>query len=216
VYASGTIKGDTVKVKFTLDEHPDADTLEEYAFGRLPEALSDNLEEHLLLCHRCQSALAEVDEYILLMKYATAQLAPNWRGSRLESGWAGSRWLRVGMGATVAMAVLAALALWPPRGSPVTNSVPLVALRGGDLAAIAHAPGGPLDLMIDVSDLPEVKRFRLEVVNAAGRRHWEANATPADGRLTVHVQKALERGTYWVRLSAAEGELLREFGLRAD
>ena len=76
MYASGTIKGDTVKAKFTLDEHPDADTLEEYAFGRLPEALSDNLEEHLLLCHRCQGALAEVDEYILLMKYATAQLAP--------------------------------------------------------------------------------------------------------------------------------------------
>jgi hypothetical protein len=205
-----------VEAKLTLDVHPDADTLEEYAFGRLPEAVSEDLEEHLLICHRCQSALAEIDEYILLMKHATALLAPDRRGLPLESGWAGSRWIKVGMGATVAVAVIGSLALWPSRRTPLPNSVQLVALRGDDMASIAHAPGGPLDLVIDVSDLPGIGQFRLEVVNAAGRRQWEGGATPSNGRLTVRVRKALGRGTYWVRLSADEGELLREFGLRAD
>ena len=77
-----------MEAKFTLDVHADADTLEEYAFGRLPEAVSDALEEHLLICPRCQRAMADVDEYVLLMKYATARLAPDRRGSRLDSGLA--------------------------------------------------------------------------------------------------------------------------------
>jgi hypothetical protein len=204
-----------VEAKFTQDGHPDVNTLEEYAFGRLPEPVSENLEEHLLVCARCQSALAEIDEYILLMKHATAQLASEGRGSR-ESGWAGSRWVKAGIGATVAMVILGVVALWPSRGTPAANSVQLVALRGDDMASIAHTGGGPLDLVIDVSDLPGVDRFRLEVVNAAGRRHWEGTATPSGGKLTARVTKALGRGTYWVRLSSSEGELLREFGLRAD
>jgi len=210
-----------VEAKFTLDVHPDADALEEYAFGRLSGADLEDSEEHLLICQRCQEDLKEVDEYILLMKRAARKLASETRGWGLAWGWARAgrvrgKWITVGMGATVAVVVLGSLALWPSRETAVTNSVQLVALRGDDMASIAHSPGGPLDLLIDVSDLPGVARFRLEVVNAAGRRHWEGTATPADGKLTVRIPKALARGTYWVRLSSSEGELLREFGLRAD
>jgi hypothetical protein len=216
VNASGTIQGDTVEVKFTLDVHPDADTLEEYAFGRHLEAFCKTLEEHLLVCHRCQSTLAEIDEFILLMKHATALLAADPRGSPVESVWTGSRRARTGLGLTVASAILGALAFWPVRAIPGANPVQLVALRGAGAASIAHARGGPLDLVIDVVDLPGISRFGLELVDAAGRRHWEGSGTPSVGKLTVRVPKTLGRGTYWVRLSADQGELLREFGLRAD
>ncbi len=56
----------------TGDAHPLVETLEEYAFKRLPEAATESLEEHLLVCAACQQKLREVDEYILLMKQATA------------------------------------------------------------------------------------------------------------------------------------------------
>lgn len=203
-----------MEATFRLDEHLDGDTLEEYAFRRLSEAATEALEEHLLICETCQEALAEVDEFVQLMKEATAQLASS--RSSFELRWPRSRRGRAGIGVSgLAIVLLAALAFWPSRRAP-SSTVQLVALRGDDTAAIAHARGGPLDLVIDVSDLPGVAKFRLEVVNAAGRRQWDGEANPADGKLTVLLPKALGRGTYWVRLSGSDGELLREFGLRSD
>jgi len=204
-----------VEVTFTRDVHPDADTLEEYALERLSPVVTEKVEEHLLICGPCQITLAEIDEYVLLMKQATARLAPSVRGARPESARA-SRWARVGMGAMMVAIVLGALMLWPSRAKPIAHSVELVALRGDPAASIAHAPAGPLDLRMDVSDLPEVASFRLEVVDAAGQRRWQGEATAIERKLTVRVRKTLGRGTYWVRLSASEGEPLREFGLRTD
>ena len=57
---------------FSIQGHPTTDAFEEYAFKRLSEADTEALEEHLLVCPECQTSLAEVDQYILLMKQATA------------------------------------------------------------------------------------------------------------------------------------------------
>jgi hypothetical protein len=59
---------------FSIQGHPTTEAFEEYAFKRLSEADTETLEEHLLVCPECQTSLAEVDEYILLMKQATAGL----------------------------------------------------------------------------------------------------------------------------------------------
>lgn len=61
---------------FSIQGHPTTEAFEEYAFKRLSEADTEALEEHLLVCPECQTSLAEVDEYILLMKQATARLEP--------------------------------------------------------------------------------------------------------------------------------------------
>lgn len=63
-----------MEVKFSKDVHPDVDRMEEYVFGRLSDAATENFENHLLICRQCQVALAKVDEYILLMKEAAARL----------------------------------------------------------------------------------------------------------------------------------------------
>jgi hypothetical protein len=63
-----------VEALFSIQGHPTTEAFEEYAFKRLSEADTETLEEHLLVCPECQTSLAEVDEYILLMKQATARL----------------------------------------------------------------------------------------------------------------------------------------------
>jgi len=217
VYRVHDVKGRHMQARFTVDVHADADTLEEYVVGRLPESVNEALEEHLLICPRCQAAVAEIDEYVLLMKHAMAKLESKNGGARqLELRWVLSHWRKIGIGVTVAALLLGLLLFRPSRPPTQTASVQLIALRGAEIASIAHAQGGPVDLVIDVSDLPGSSVFRLEVVDAAGREQWSGSATPSGGKLTVRVTQALGRGIHWVRLSAAGGELLREFGLRAD
>jgi hypothetical protein len=66
--------------------------------------------------------------------------------------------------------------------------------------------GTPLDLKIDLKDVRPAAAYRVEVVDASGRRIW-FGGTPA------HLAKGLSRGIYWVRLFTDSDELLREFGL---
>jgi anti-sigma factor ChrR (cupin superfamily) len=47
----------------TLKNHPSEETIELYALGRLAEKLVPPLEEHLLVCERCQDALREEDSF---------------------------------------------------------------------------------------------------------------------------------------------------------
>lgn len=58
-----------------LNRHFSEETWEEYALRRLPEEDSRLMEEHLLLCSRCQDALARVDEYVAAAKAALSFLA---------------------------------------------------------------------------------------------------------------------------------------------
>ena len=187
-------------------EHPSEDQLEEYAFGRLHDPQAAPLEEHLLICVSCQDRLHEVDEYIRLMKTAAA-LEPR----RATTGW--RFW--IGAAALCASAILVLIMMVPriPAGKPVPVS--LVAFRGG--VEMAHAKAGRrLDLTIDLSDVSPSPAYRVQVVDAVGKEEWGGSAAASGGKLVVHVSRSLDRGVHWVRLSSERGELLREFGLRAE
>ncbi len=187
-------------------EHPLEDTLEEYAFGRLAEKDAAPFEEHLLLCVACQDRLREMDEYIRLMKTAVS-VGPR----RAITGWR----IWIGAAALCASAALVLIMMFPL--SPARQPVPvnLIAFRGG--VEMAHATAGRrLDLTIDLSDVSPSAAYRVQVVDAAGREEWSGSAAPSGGKLMVHVSKPLEPGVHWVRLSSGGGELLREFGLRAE
>ena len=56
--------------------HIPDDLLEEYALGRVPDRGRTPVEEHLLICPTCQNNLAEIDEYIGVMKTALDALPP--------------------------------------------------------------------------------------------------------------------------------------------
>jgi hypothetical protein len=53
-----------------------AEVWEEYAMGMRSEEDCASLEEHLLICSACQDLLAAADEYIQVVKVASALTAP--------------------------------------------------------------------------------------------------------------------------------------------
>lgn len=229
---------------FSIQGHPTIDAFEEYAFKRLSEADTEALEEHVLLCPECQASLAEVDEYILLMKQATAsyelrheaQPAPARPEAGIGAPIAASlvrkrpqRSLTYAIGLMAAVASIFLVLASHPMQGPVKRaeraaaSVELLALRGGAPGAIRAQAERPLDLILDLTSLPETKdsnrseaeKYRVEIVNAVGELTWKGEAARSQGSLSAHLMTGLKAGQYWVRLYSS-GTLLREFGLRAD
>ena len=62
--------------------HPSSDELEAYSLGLSSDTDLEKVEEHLLICERCQNELALTDQYIRAMKVA---LASSQTGRRLRS-----------------------------------------------------------------------------------------------------------------------------------
>jgi len=60
-----------------VDRHYPDGSWEEYALGMLSDEDCKLLEEHLLICSACQDLLAEVDEYIRVVKTALATREPS-------------------------------------------------------------------------------------------------------------------------------------------
>jgi hypothetical protein len=214
----------SVAVLPTFHVHPTEDLLEEYVFGRLSEPALSTLEDHLLICSSCQSALTELDDYIRAAKTALAELQQTGSApAAMPPAWA-----RLPGGTTTIWAVALLLALASGamlsrrmEPAPETAGVTLAAFRGGDAAAFAHAPSGkPLDLVIDGTNLPAASAYRLQIVYASGKDAWSGAAVASDGKLSAHVSSGFGPGVYWVRLYASqvpgEAGLLREFGLRLE
>lgn len=196
----------TTKLTFMPNKHPGEDAFENYAFDRLSESDSAIFEEHLLICERCQEKFAQTDEYIRLMKVATAGYVRE-KGEpppRIKSRNRGLRW-NVAAAAMILVTGLAVLLTGrSPAGQP-TALVSLDAYRG----ETSRAPAGrPLDLKIDLTDVRASSHYGVEIVDAEGRKVWS-------GETPVRIAAGLVAGTYWVRLFTDSGELLREFGLVA-
>src|SRR5207247_10106136 len=92
----------------------------------------------------------------------------------------------------------------------------LHASRGIEGLAVAQAPAGkPLALTIDLTELPALPSYRLEIVSATGKPVWQVAAGAHEGKIS-QLTHGLKPGKYYVRLYTANGQLLREFGLRID
>ena len=199
-----------------LPSHPSEEILEEYAFHRLPEALAAQVEEHLLICHSCQDAVAETDR---------VRGRPEGRGkanrfppsgrlrlAELSSPALPRRrvWRR-----SLPLVILALVVVWKqPQETSTPVAVSLSSLRG--LSPLAPAPAGkPLRFNIDLPDLAPGREYRVEVVDAAGSPVWKGAVSDIDGKLAATMSKPLRKGVYWVRLYGADSELLREFGMSA-
>jgi hypothetical protein len=206
--------GNSVDLTKSFPPHPSEDILEEYVLDRLPEALTAQVEEHLLICHPCQDAVEQTDTFVSAMKTADRHPIP-------AAGFPGSGWRRTVPAASVvavlAVAIVAALAVRKPTpGSPQTPAkVSLSSLRS--FSVLAPAPAGtPLQLGIEAADLTPGKQYRVEVVDAVGREVWQGAVTEADRKLLATITKPLSAGVYWVRLYAGNSELLREFGMSVN
>jgi len=217
----------SVAVLSTFHVHPTEDLLDEYVFGRLQGPALSTLEDHLLTCSSCQSALADLEDYIRAMKVALAEL----QHARLAPAIWPPAWARLPRGTATIWAVALMLVLvggamisWRRQPAP-TVAVTLAAFRGGEAAGFAYAPARkPLDLVIDRTSLPAAGAYQLQIVNGSGKNLWSEAAVTSYGKLSAHLPKGFGPGLYWVRLygSQASGDvpggtgLLREFGLRLE
>jgi len=184
------------------DFHGTDDRLEQYALGRLPDFDVPLLEQHLTICAACRERLDGIENFAMGMKEAlntNPRPRPDWFG-----------WLRrpvVSMGLTfAALVVLAGIFSNAGMKFAPTASLQLTAMRGEMPSTV---PAREFDLSL--VDAPrEGGPFRVEVVNASGVRMWSGLA--ADEHFKV--QQRLGPGDYFVRLYAASGKMLREYGFR--
>jgi hypothetical protein len=222
--------------------HASEELLEEYSFGRICEPQLGWLEEHLLVCLECQSALDDIEEYKVFMKAGLASFERERRATletpssaaeldlttppplglrkTLPLNFTFSRMpLTRNLAAAGLLLGLAGTTVWrmnAPMAPATIASVRLTALRGGE-GSIASVPSGHrADLEFDRTDLPPDLSYRAEVVNASGRRVWSGSVRSAGPDLSIRLNQPLPAGTYWVRLNSSDGQLLREFGLNVE
>lgn len=201
---------------FSLKNHPSEDLLEQYALGRLAEAQVAPLEEHLLLCSQCQTALTQADDYVQLMKHAMSQREAG-EGQPKRKQWAFWTWPPVWVAAVAAACLMGVVYLRHAPAGPAAT-VLLNSLRGGQRegSAANHAPSGkPLRLGVSVADLPVAESYRLEVVEQSGRQVWTGTARREGGQVGAEVHAGLAKGLYWVRIYSPSA-LLNEFALRVE
>jgi len=185
--------------------HPEEERIEAYSIGVLPDEEAARLEEHLLICELCQGRLAESDAYVSAIRAAAA-------GKRRVLSLPKARWFLPVVAMAAALVVMAWVGVRAGRmhGPERTVTVLLAANRG---AIEAHAPAGrALLLKLNLEGLPESHgAFGLEIVNSSRARVWQGSAP--QGRTARVAVPALAPGVYFVHVSAAHGELLREYGL---
>ncbi len=198
-----------------INRHLDDGNLEKYSMGDLLEIEAAGFEEHLLTCEHCQQRLAEADDYVLSMQRAAAQL----RG-RLAHGPAVRRaswWNPIRLVPALAAAALLVLMLgwWSAKSDvpwPSPFALSLVATRSSGTAVYAPA-GAALQVRLDLTGLPELASYRLEMVDAAGGIVWQSAAAARDATVEANIP-GTRAGVYFIRVYSPAAELLREFGLK--
>lgn len=199
--------------------HAADEELELYSLGRLDAPRSSTLEEHLLVCPRCQQALAETDGYVRVMRAALAReiREPHQRGHVLP--WLKDRLRRPAAASMLALCVL--FLLWMVLRAPNQPSqfvaVALSSARGLERGAVSKAGAG-LDMTADLTGLPAYPSYAVRIAGSTGTIVWETVSEPAGSLLRVRAERRFSAGRYWVRVYAPgpQGTLLREYALRVE
>jgi hypothetical protein len=120
-------------------------------------------------------------------------------------------------GASALVAILLMFILIP-AGSRSVQHLDLSTARGTE-AGIPHAKAKtPIELQIDVSELPAASLYTIELVDANGAVVGNYTNEAKSSKLTIPVTGRLAPGQYWVRIygNSLKTELLREYGLKVD
>jgi hypothetical protein len=184
--------------------HGTEQQLEAYALGQLSDSEEQVLEEHLLLCGACRTA---VDQNLIFdsgMREALKQAAP-------ARDWLA--WLRPVFAPRFAMAgALAALVVVAGLYFATADHTHYSSVAALQLAAIRGTtpsvePVRELDLTLN-SFPTSGGPFKMEVVDANGGKIWSgATSSPS-----VAVHEKFRPGSYFVRLYNSNGDLLHEYG----
>ncbi len=184
-----------------LDFHGTDEQLELYALGRLGESECAAVEDHLLICARCRERLDEAEAFAVSMREALSQAPQEAESAHPWLGWLRRPSFAV-LGAVAVLALVVFGVIWSRTALLPIASLQLTAVRGEMASA---PPAREIDLTL--SDAPQAGGpFRLEVVDAAGQQIWSGTGTEA------RIHHRFVAGVYFVRLYAAGGQLVREYG----
>jgi hypothetical protein len=112
-------------------------------------------------------------------------------------------------GAAALIAIVAVVSTGRMKVAP-TATLQLTAIRG---EMPATSPAHEYDLTL--ADAPGVGGpFRVEVVSGSGESVWKGPADSESKGAEVRIDEALKQGDYFVRLYAASGQMLHEYGFR--
>jgi hypothetical protein len=205
--------------------------IEDLARGKLSGETERRCLAHLLWCQSCQLKVDQETEFARATRGAAVVLERKAAGQRQASG--GFRrafervrdWFRESFRAparkrwaacTLSVCVLAAVAVMlPMRRGPEGETVLLRSERGSALpATVEGAASANLRLRIDVSDVAPSQAYSVTVVHALGQTIETSKVSAAGGIADVTLHRKLQPGGYWIRLSAPDGRLLREYALR--
>ena len=173
------------------------------------------VEEHLLICETCRDRLEEADVYAAAMRGAAQSLRME---TQLSDPQPARSWFPLWSDAlAVGVALLVFALAWGPWRARQPSGVPPVAVlleTTRDSRTQTAPVSRPLLLTADLTQLASYPAYRLEVVDANGHHLIGSPPTPGSAKLSLLIPAGLARGAYYVRLYAASGEFLREFGLR--
>jgi hypothetical protein len=203
----------------SANKHPTDDTLELHALKQLPESEREPLEEHLLVCEECRQRLDKTEDYVAAMQQALTEIQQE---STQPSGfWAWVPRVPKPVWAGVLAVVAAVLIIVPMQlrtgGTPYDLN--LTAYRGDQAVASPAAPAGSkLTLHIDITGLPEVYGYGVQVANADGAVVFDKGIYREGDVMTIPLERTLPAGQYWVRVYEPRTRSLplREYGFRLE
>ena len=204
-------------MQFEIGSHLDESDLEQYSMGKLLGERLESFEEHLLACESCQDRLLEMEAYVNAVRSVSPKLRQSNRARWRERFFRPRPTWVAAFAMGVVLLGLGRVWLVAPRSPTDFAAVFLYASRGIEGLAIAKAPAGkPLAFIIDLTELPPLPSYRIEIVNSQGQPVWQVTAGAHEGRIAPTLTNGLSAGQYYLRLYTTAGKLLREFGLRID
>jgi hypothetical protein len=204
-------------MQFEIGSHLDETDLEQYSMGKLPATRLVPFEEHFLVCESCQDRLLEMEAYVNAVRSVSPKLRQSNRARWRERFFRPRPTWVAAFAMGVVVMGLGRVWLVAPRAPAGFAAVFLQSSRGIEGLAVATAPAGkPLSFNIDLSELPALPSYRIEIVNSLGQPVWQDTASGHEGKITPKLTKGLTAGRYYLRLFTPNGKLQREFGLRID
>jgi hypothetical protein len=200
-------------------DHSSDEILEQYAMHSLQEPVLAEVEEHLLVCSRCQEQLKEIEAYVGAMHDAAERLDQEDESrkrflTRVSEAFTFRKLAWAMAAVALTFVVIALRVAMKTAQSPQPFALTLVTSRGSE---VPHAPSGrPIDLSLDITGLSLFSTYTVDVVDESGRVQLQSKAAETQAKAGMSLPGDLRPGNYFVRLYSPSRELLREYGLHID
>ncbi len=121
----------------------------------------------------------------------------------------------VALGLAAALLIVAGIA-WQSVRRPLVRPLLFFSNRPAERMTLQPplaAAGQPIALTLDLTGLPALSSYGLEIVDAAGRAVVQSAAVRSENSLHANLGAGLPAGAYFVRVYTPARELLREYAL---